>query len=276
MILSIDEREDSLFARCRERMAAADPPIGALVSLKKRVLLLGDASIAGIGADAESTDICIFERKSLADLAASIKDGRYAEQSHRLTHASNLHTHNIVYVIEGQLSTAKGPARARAVSAIVSLALFKGFSVTRTTSVDETAELLISAAVKIAKNLAKHEHLRFGAAPATEGGMASTDGGMAAEVVPSYATVANRVKKENLTPENFCEIVLVQIPGVSASIAALVVARTPTLTGLAEQLRANDAFLDDIRVPTQGSGGTKSRRIGTNVVAAIKKFVLAL
>ena len=34
------------------------------------------------------TCILIFERKTVSDLAASISDGRYKEQSHRLTNAS--------------------------------------------------------------------------------------------------------------------------------------------------------------------------------------------
>jgi hypothetical protein len=66
----------------------------------------------------------------------------------------------------------------------------------------------------------------------------------------------------------------VQIPGVSANIAALVAARAGTLTELAAQLRANPTYLDDVRVSMRGSA--KTRRIGTNVVAAIHKFVLAL
>ena len=40
----------------------------------------------------------IFERKSLADLISSIKDGRYIEQSFRLSECS-LDNHNIYYII---------------------------------------------------------------------------------------------------------------------------------------------------------------------------------
>lgn len=288
MILSIDERETSLFARCSERLALLN---SSTITLEKRVLLLGDASISAT--ESPDTHICIFERKTLADLAASIKDGRYAEQSHRLTHASNLHTHNIIYVIEGSLTPVKNPARARAISAMVSLTLFKGFSVTRTTSVDETAELLISAAIKISKNKSKGEFPRFSLpmlTPPTENMEMLKEGGSGEDIhpdddivasnsskmetIPSYATVVNRVKKDNVTTENFFEIVLVQIPGVSATIAALVAARAGTLTALAAHLRENPSYLDDIKVSMRGSA--KTRRIGTNVVAAIHKFVLAL
>ena len=61
-------------------------------------LFLGDIIIL----NDELEEKIIFERKSLYDLAASIKDGRYAEQSYRLNECSQ-HNHNIVYVIEGDL-----------------------------------------------------------------------------------------------------------------------------------------------------------------------------
>ena len=44
--------------------------------------------------------LCIMERKTVSDMAASIRDGRYEEQSYRLND-SNVPNHNILYVIEG-------------------------------------------------------------------------------------------------------------------------------------------------------------------------------
>ena len=46
--------------------------------------------------------IMIFERKSLADLVASVKDGRYTEQSFRLSECP-INNHNIYYIIEGNI-----------------------------------------------------------------------------------------------------------------------------------------------------------------------------
>ena len=43
----------------------------------------------------------IIERKTLNDLASSLRDGRYREQSYRLN-GTNIHNHNIVYLIEGE------------------------------------------------------------------------------------------------------------------------------------------------------------------------------
>ena len=47
-------------------------------------------------------NIIIIERKSLTDLEASIKDGRYNEQSYRLSQ-NTLANHNIYYLIEGSI-----------------------------------------------------------------------------------------------------------------------------------------------------------------------------
>lgn len=235
-----------------------------------------------ISATPGGTDLCIFERKTLADLAASITDGRYAEQSHRLIHASGIHTHNIVYIIEGSLP-GKGAARTRALSAMVSLNLFKGFSVTRTTTMQETAELVISAATKIAKNAVKGEVLRFSLSPVTgdgeerEGDGGGGTAGGAPGGAPSYTTVVKRAKKDNITPTNFPEIVLAQIPGVSANVAALVIARDPTLSGLAAKLREDATYLNDLTIETRGATGiVKTRKLGSNVISAIQRFVCAL
>ena len=67
-------------------------------------LVLGDITIE----NEDGKELVIIERKTVADLAASIKDGRYREQSARLTSYS-LDNHRIVYLIEGSLRPAKLP-----------------------------------------------------------------------------------------------------------------------------------------------------------------------
>ena len=87
-------------------------------------------------------DIVMFERKTLADLAASIRDGRYKEQSFRLIEtaaASGFHKHNIVYIIEGDLARYDERhsriTKTALQSAMVSLLYYNGFSVVRTMNV---------------------------------------------------------------------------------------------------------------------------------------------
>ena len=55
----------------------------------------------------DNTPIVIFERKTVNDLAASIQDGRYKEQSLRL-HNSTIPNHHIIFLIEGDIDSYKG------------------------------------------------------------------------------------------------------------------------------------------------------------------------
>ena len=66
--------------------------------MKIEQLHIGDV----IFEDDSGKPIIIFERKTLNDLAASIKDGRYSEQSFRLD-KEPAHNHNIIYIIEGDI-----------------------------------------------------------------------------------------------------------------------------------------------------------------------------
>jgi ERCC4-type nuclease len=98
----------------------------------------------------------VIERKSISDLLASIKDGRYEEQSYRLMHSSGFPPHSILYIIEGSMSQLRTLLEKKIVySALTSLNFFKGFSVIRTNNVLETAEYIIWMSEKIEKNFLK-------------------------------------------------------------------------------------------------------------------------
>jgi ERCC4-type nuclease len=74
------------------------------IQLKVAPMTLGDISFE-IETDPNIySETLIIERKSISDLSASIKDGRYAEQSFRLSGADHPN-HNIVYLIEGCILT---------------------------------------------------------------------------------------------------------------------------------------------------------------------------
>ena len=97
MKLKIDYREKKLI----ELLKAYITQFGLKnIDIEIENLPLGDAIIC----DKNGNEKLIVERKSLNDLASSIKDGRYVEQSHRLTN-NQMHNHNIIYLIEGNLST---------------------------------------------------------------------------------------------------------------------------------------------------------------------------
>ena len=87
MRLIIDTREHDLINLC-ELIISNDPNY---TTMETETLPIGDILIK----TDEGKDVLIVERKSLKDLLASIKDGRYEEQSHRLKNASGFAPHNV-------------------------------------------------------------------------------------------------------------------------------------------------------------------------------------
>ena len=65
------------------------------VELITDVLNLGDILVKN-----DDEELLLIERKTIADLLSSIKDGRYAEQSLRL-YNNELPNNRIVYLVEG-------------------------------------------------------------------------------------------------------------------------------------------------------------------------------
>jgi hypothetical protein len=164
----------------------------------------------------QQKDIVIFERKTLADLAASIRDGRYKEQSFRLIEtaaATGFHTHNIVYIIEGDLARYDEQhtqiTKTALQSAMVSLMYYKGFSVVRTMNVGETADFILHFADKVAK----------------EGPIFIADTATTATATAYSEVSAKKEKRDYITRENIGEIMLAQVPGVSAKMAAAILAK---------------------------------------------------
>ena len=144
MIIKIDSREADLYSLSKQKMIANEN-----ITVKQEVLPLGDIVIC----NNEDEELIVIERKTLRDLAASIVDGRYNEQSFRLNQL-NLENHNIIYLIEGNINNFKPVSRIdknALLSSMVTLHYFKGFSVFRTLTIQETSDFIIKNAIKIFK-----------------------------------------------------------------------------------------------------------------------------
>lgn len=240
MKIVIDEREVALY----ERMMSLDT--GLLIV--KQVLQIGDAIIQN-----DDVDLCVIERKTLQDLLSSIKDGRYEEQSHRLIHTSGLSPHNIIYIIEGNMSTLQTDKDKQLIySSITSLNYYKGFSVLRTTSVNDTADLIIGMTRKIEKNNAK------GVLPHTN-----------SEEITPYANVVKKTKKDNITTENISQIMLCQIPGVSTVTSTAIFAKFGTIKKLITSIAENPDCMNDLSYIQSG----KSRKVNSTAIKKIKDFL---
>ena len=99
--------------------------------------------------------VMIFERKSLSDLIASIKDGRYNEQSLRLSECE-VNNRNIYYIIEGNImnfcNRQNETNQKMLFSSMLSISSKKGFSLLKTNGFIETAEFIIYFFQKIMKD----------------------------------------------------------------------------------------------------------------------------
>ena len=267
MKVIIDIREASLYDKCYD--IACLQGNSTFVNLSKTMLPLGDILIESD----ENKPVMIIERKSLQDLLSSIKDGRYEEQSHRLIHSSGYPRHNIMYIVEGMLSTLRTPAEKRLVLAtMTSLQYFKGFSVVRTCSVQETAEWIVWMADKVDRNFQK------GKLPSVYDNWTTTELQTTQlqlppltptpSTPPNYCSVVKKTKKENITRENIGEIMLCQIPGISPAmaIAIMKVVADGKLSTLFALLQNDKELLEKTMVG--------SRKLGKKAVENLVQYLL--
>lgn len=263
MQVRIDMREHDLIQLITQ-MVQTTPKFSSL-TVSTENLPLGDIIISS-----NDTDHVIIERKSVSDLSASIKDGRYDEQSYRLNGLEHPN-HQILYLIEGSLQSSSNLSwfkefpkdnhtkdNSMLYSAICSLQFFKGFSLMRTDNMQETATYICHLAVKVEKELSKGKALHVQ-------GVTTND--------KSYTSVVKKVKKENITAENISEVMLCQIPGISATIARAVFEQFHTLPRLVQAIQNNPNCIDGLQ--TVDANG-KKRKISKTVLENIKLYLSSL
>ena len=272
MLIKIDCREMKLIQLLTGLLKEDDKE---KIKMVTENLPLGDIILC----DDLGKEKAIIERKSLADLAASIRDGRYKEQGYRLNQCS-LHNHQIYYVIEGDLRFYKPykglPDKKALLSAMTSISFFKGFSLYRTINLEETAEWLLQFALKLAKegSAAKPFYISGEAKTAEEGSSVRTDPRNAdpsyadpRNAEPSYAEVINkRIKKDNITPANIGEIMLAQIPNVSSASAAAIMQKFSTMAQLLTALQADPASLNTITTTNKNGQAKKLTKPCINAI----------
>lgn len=197
--ITIDVREHELIQLAGEKK----------IPIQTEQLPIGDILIR------HSEQTLIFERKSLADLAASIKDGRYSEQRQRLK--STYPFHRVTFIIEGsttslrtQPTTARIPSKT-ILSALISAQYRDGFHVYHTTSPIDTLWYL----QEIAGRMGEKTRLET-------------------ECKEEYGASlrVKTAKKDNVTPELCYLLQLSQLPGISMSTATEISKTYPTMRTL--------------------------------------------
>ena len=257
--------------------------------IKKEQLHIGDIVLE----DNAGKQIIVFERKTLNDLAASIKDGRYNEQSFRLDKEA-IHNHNIVYIIEGDIeryNEKRGRISKKVlISSMFSLLYYKGFSVFRTNSICETADVIVFFADKYDKTLVTDKSRR--AYYGVENAIISTTSPTASPTSPPTPTTpcsmsrtkdkeesekycgvfkSHKEKNEYITQDNINIIMLACVPGISSKIATQIMNEYKTIQNLLHQLEKEPDILNTFMVRTDSGA---MRKINKTCVDNIKKFLV--
>jgi len=283
MIIKIDSREQELLGEINKLVLFI--PIFKQLKVVTENLPLGDIIIAD-----EKEEKLIIERKTINDLLASIKDGRYEEQSYRLNGLEH-HNHNIIYLIEGDVNRVNRfkdsqLEKLTSYSAMFSLNYYKGFSVFRSFNLNETALIVCNMAYKLEKSISSgkqgfyqnskqikstEESVPTSTSDNTPLENDSEDDNEEKNSAKDYINVIKKVKKDNITPDNISEIMLCQIPGVSTVTATAIMGKYTTLANLIKELETNNDCLKNISyTSTKG----QSRKINKTCIVNIVKFLL--
>ena len=257
MVLIIDYRETKIIESINKIIN--EKQIKQIKPINKN-LLLGDIHIFHDKDQNNIEDLqplIIIERKTVSDIVSSIKDGRYNEQKARLN-AAPIHNHNIIFLIEG---TRAGTNNVH--SAAISTLFYSGFSVLFSTSITDSAKIILSFDQKINKDQNKLPYYSFN--PSSNSNLNEN------QTHTSYAAILKPEKKANICKENAWIIMLQQLPHISCNIATALMEKYINIPILIDAIKQNPNILDTFKI--LGSDG-KQRKISSRAIASINQLLL--
>lgn len=259
MLIKLDVREKKIIQEFKNRN----------LEFKEEQLNLGDILICN-----DEKILLIIERKSVNDLCSSIMDGRYKEQSYRLSE-SNTHNHNIIYLIEGDMNSVNKKFKKinseTLQNALITLNVFKGFTVIKSNNVENTVEIIDRLFKKIKKE-SKPLYYLNPTIKSTESkeSTESTESTESNTQIDEYSSVFKTRKKNNITPENINIIMLEQIPDISFKTANVIINKYKTIVNLIKNLNEDMNCLDNLKL----MNNDKERKISKKCIENIKKFLI--
>lgn len=260
----IDFREKDIIKHCTE--------MNKNIEIKTENLLLGDILI----------DKLLIERKTINDLAASIVDGRYREQSFRLLKALD-EGYKVFYFIEGNIDLYTGAiSKHTLVSTIYSLT-HKGFQVLLTKNSKDTAFFLLQFAEKMKKDTEKMKKDAEKMKKATEKikdaetNILTTEIGEAqivettsnSEIKVTYENtqgVIQTKKNKNITKDNISVFMLCQIPGISTTTAGILLEKYGHISTLIHAMKENPKEIEEFR--------NKDKKLNKNIIKNLNEFLI--
>ena len=220
------------------------------ISIVQKNLNIGDYVFYD---EINNKELLIIERKSLADLESSIKDGRYKEQSYRLNETP-LHNHNIIYLLEGAIINYKNVEfRTTLYSTLFSLNYYKGFTVINVLNQTETGDLLMSIACKLVRE--------------NKPGFYCTLSDSSIVKEENYLNNIKTSKKAHINSDNIFQLMLMQIPGISNVSALALSNEFKNMENLLDSLKKEkDEKLETIKLAS-------GRKLNKNIIASLKLYL---
>lgn len=233
MELICDYRESALISKLEKNELNID--------IKKKNLNLGDFIIGNI----------IIERKTCQDLACSLLDGRYKEQSNRLIeHKQNNPDIKIIYIIEGNLDllyNVKNITKDTLMSCIVSLICEKDFNVMISANLNETSKYLLKI-VKKYNTLCKPESSK----------------------ITNF--LSNNKKNSQITKENIGELMMSNIPNVSVNIAyQLLEPFNGDIYLFLDKIKKEPDYMNNLTIKDKNN---KIRKLSKNVKESLLNYLI--
>ena len=204
-----------------------------------KALPVGDCWI-GISAEDQASSPpggLVIERKTVADLEASLTDGRYREQRTRLLAFCAEHKARALYCIEGPLDRLGGKKTQQELWCILNrLMLRYGVFVIQTDSIEDTAKYIRTLSSQLQQDPTVFQGTQL-----------------------SYSDVTSFTKKGNKEdPTQFALAVLQQCPGISATAAKAILAEYKILPAVFE---ASTEDLQKIQVGARKLGPVVAKRL---------------
>jgi ERCC4-type nuclease len=225
--IRVDYRESALIKHLQDITTDAD-----LIKLTECNHEIADIHIVGQNVH------LVFERKTMSDLAASLKDGRYKEQKHRML--SQFAPKHLTYIIEGATPTSMDDKHGISKTVYDGMCIYTmyrdGIHVVHVPSTADTAKFLWNVATKVQHNPAKFD----------------SNAEEAVDYVSSRKAKSRRI--DNMTVETCYIMQLCQVPGVSIKLAKGIQEKYATLRALITALAgSNDPCKELSSIPLIGT-----------------------
>lgn len=214
----------------------------------------------------------IIERKTVDDLASSIKDGRYKEQKVRLLNEQN-NGHQIIYIIEGNIYNGVGKISSKTFNSVIVNGIIRdGIYTYISKDIEDTVNFLIKSFDMINKtgkiwnrfpvNSKCHVNNQYNKNNISDKNNKSNENNI------EYVSHIKSVKKDNLTPKVCFIHQLAQIPGVSVKIATAISDKFNSITELIHEIE-----IDEGESVCEIKYGKTQRKIGPVISKRLYDFM---